>query len=152
MFQAERSIRSNKKIGSQAMRNVTGLIDLRLTGSIKDNYSNAKELNVAGQYTVRNAAVLNSAQTMAAGVDSTYNDAIYLPAQIAIVGSNSVVSARTNGNQVVGVFISLRTFGDMTSHWSKTAVAELAAKKISSIAAMELRLSLISRSPAPSSQ
>lgn len=119
-----------QKIGSQAMRNVTGLIDLRLTGSIKDNYSNAKELNVKGQYTVRNAAVLNSAQTMAAGVDSTYNDAIYLPAQFATVGSNSVVSARTNGNQVVGVFISLRTFGDMTSHWSKTAVAELAAKNI----------------------
>ncbi|ETT79474.1 outer membrane protein [Paenibacillus sp. FSL R7-277] len=119
-----------QKIGTQAMRNVTGLMDLRLTGSIKDNYSNAKELNVKGQYTVRNAAVLNSAQTMAAGVDSTYNDAIYLPAQIATVGSNSVVSARTNGNQVVGVFISLRTFGDMTSHWSKTAVAELAAKNI----------------------
>ncbi|WP_342547762.1 Ig-like domain-containing protein [Paenibacillus sp. FSL P2-0089] len=119
-----------QKIGSQAMRNVTGLMDLRLTGSIKDNYSNAKELNVTGQYIVRNPAVLNSAQTMAAGVDSTYNDAIYLPAQIATVGSNSVVSARTNGNQVVGVFISLRTFGDMTSHWSKTAVAELAAKNI----------------------
>lgn len=112
------------------MRNVTGLMDLRLTGSIKDNYSNAKELNVAGQYTVRNAAVLNSAQTMAAGVDSTYNDAIYLPAQMATVGNNSVVSARTNSNQVVGVFISLRTFGDITSHWSKTAVAELAAKNI----------------------
>ncbi|MEK3760806.1 Ig-like domain-containing protein [Paenibacillus sp. FSL P4-0338] len=119
-----------QKVGSQAMRNVTGLMDLRLTGSIKDNYSNAKELNVAGQYTVRNAAVLNSAQTMAAGVDSTYNDAIYLPAQIATVGSNSVVSARTKGNQVVGVYISLRTFGDVTSHWSKTAVAELAAKNI----------------------
>ncbi|NQX47182.1 Ig-like domain-containing protein [Paenibacillus tritici] len=119
-----------QKIESQAMRNVTGLMDLRLTGSIKDNYSNAKELNVAGEYTVRNAAVLNFTQTMAASIDSTYNDAIHLPAQMATVGSNSVVSARTKGNQAVGVFISLRTFADMASHWSKAAVAELAAKNI----------------------
>ncbi|WP_379157209.1 Ig-like domain-containing protein [Paenibacillus sp. sgz5001063] len=119
-----------QKIESQAVRSVTGLVDLRLTGSLKDNYSNAKETNVKVDYTVRNAAILNSAQTMAASVDSTYNDAIHLPAQISRVGNYTVIGTRTNGNQVVGIFISLRTFSDMASHWSRTTVAELAAKNI----------------------
>lgn len=116
---------------TQGMQTITPLTDIRLTASaVSGSYSNAKNLSVPGEYSVRTTSTLNSSQTSAARLDLTYYDAAYLPTQISTAGTYTVIRASMEGNQVVGTFLSTRTFTDMGSHWSNSIVAELAAKNI----------------------
>lgn len=119
-----------QKLQAQGLQSVTSLVDFRLTAMITGNTSSAKVLSVPGEYTVRTTSTLNSPQTSIARLELTYNDAAYLPTKISTLGSYTILRARTVGNQVVGTFLSTRTFTDMSKHWSNTIVAELAAKNI----------------------
>ncbi|MRN54275.1 Ig-like domain-containing protein [Paenibacillus monticola] len=119
-----------QKLQAQGLQNVTSLVDFRLTAMITGNTSSVNVLSVPGEYTVRTTSILNSAQSSIARLDLTYNDAAYLPTKSSTLGSYTILRARTVGNQVVGTFLSTRTFTDMSKHWSNTIVAELAAKNI----------------------
>jgi uncharacterized repeat protein (TIGR02059 family) len=119
-----------QKLQTLGMRTITSLMDVRLTAIVSGNYANAKALTVPGEFTVRTTASLNSAQTSAARLDLAYYDAAYLPTKISTVGNYTIIRARTAGNQVLGTFLSTRTFTDMGKHWSNASVAELSAKNI----------------------
>lgn len=119
-----------QKLQTQGMKSVTSLMDVRMTAIVSGNYSNAKALNVPTEYTVRTTSSLNSAQTSSARLDLAYYDAAYLPTSISTTGNYTVIRARTTGNQVLGTFLSTRTFTDMSKHWSNAIVAELSAKYI----------------------
>jgi hypothetical protein len=119
-----------QKLQSQGLQAITGLTDIRLTASVSSNYANASALSVAAEYAARTTATLNSNQVSAARLDLAYYDATYLPTKISTAGSSTVIRANTVGNQVVGTFLSTRTFSDMSKHWSRSIVAELAAKNI----------------------
>ncbi|MNO34618.1 Endoglucanase precursor [compost metagenome] len=119
-----------QKLQSQGLQTITGLVDIRLSAVVSSNYANTTALNVPAEYTVRTTATLNSGQTSAARLDLAYYDAAYLPTKLSSAGSYTVITASTNGNQVVGTFLSTRSFTDMNSHWSKSIVSELAAKNI----------------------
>ncbi|AWV36134.1 Ig-like domain-containing protein [Paenibacillus odorifer] len=119
-----------QKLKTMGMQSVTSLMDVRVTAIVSSNYSNAKALSVPGEYTVRTTSSLNNAQTSAARLDLSYYDAAYLPTKVSTVGSYTIIRARTEGNQVLGTFISTRAFSDMSRHWSNSIVAELSAKTI----------------------
>lgn len=119
-----------QKLQSQGLQAITGLTDIRLTASVSSNYANASALSVAAEYAARTTATLNSNQVSAARLDLAYYDATYLPTKISTAGSNTVIRANTVGNQVVGTFLSTRTFSDMSKHWSNSIVSLLAAKNI----------------------
>lgn len=119
-----------QKLQTLGMRTITSLMDVRVTAIVSSNYSSAKALSLPGEFIVRTISSLNSAQTSAARLDLSYYDAAYLPTKINVVGSYTIVRARTNGNQVLGTFLSTRTFSDMSRHWSNSMVAELGAKNI----------------------
>ncbi|OKP98456.1 Ig-like domain-containing protein [Paenibacillus sp. P46E] len=119
-----------QKLQSQGLRTITGLMDIRLSAAVNGNYTSTTALSVPAEYTVRTTATLNGDQTSAARLDLAYYDAAYLPTKISAAGSYTVIKASTTGNQVVGTFLSTRSFSDMGSHWSKTVVSQLAAKNI----------------------
>lgn len=119
-----------QRLQLQGLTNVTPLADLRLAASVTGNYTNEYALSLPGKYTVRTTSAINSAQTSVARLDQSYYDAAYLPTTISTKGSNTIMRALTGGNQIVGAFTSTRSFTDMSTHWSNTAVAELAAKNI----------------------
>lgn len=119
-----------QKLQVLGMRKVTDLVDVRVAAIANGNYSNAKQLSVPGEYIVRTNSMLNSAQTSAARMDSSYHDAVYLPTKLNTAGSYTLIRARIIGNQVMGTFLSNRGFMDMSKHWSNTIVAELSAKNI----------------------
>lgn len=105
-----------QKLKTMGMQSVTSLMDVRVTAIVSSNYSNAKALSVPGEYTVRTTSSLNNAQTSAARLDLSYYDAAYLPTKVSTVGSYTIIRARTEGNQVLGTFISTRAFSDMSKH------------------------------------
>lgn len=78
-----------------------------MTAIVGGSNSNSKALAVPGEYTVRTTSSLNSAQTSVVRLDPSYDDAAYLPTKISTVGSYTIIRARTNGNQVLGTFLSL---------------------------------------------
>ncbi|WP_025703622.1 S-layer homology domain-containing protein, partial [Paenibacillus graminis] len=119
-----------QKLQSQGLQTVTGLMDIRLSAVVSSNYANTTALSVPAEYAVRTTATLNSEQVSAARLDLAYYDAAYLPTKLSSAGSYTVVTASTVGNQVVGTFLSTRSFTDMNSHWSKSIVSQLAAKNI----------------------
>lgn len=119
-----------QKLKTEGLQTVTGLVDLRLTASVTGNYSNTTVLSVPGEYTARTTASLIGDQTLAARLDLIYYDVAYLPTQLSSSGSFTFVRAKMTGNQVVGTFLSTRTFTDMGKHWSRANVALLAAKNI----------------------
>ncbi|MBY0009444.1 Ig-like domain-containing protein [Paenibacillus typhae] len=119
-----------QKLRSQGLQTVTSLTDIRMSAVVSGNYSNGTVLSSPGEYTVRTTATLNSDQTSAARLDLVYYDATYLPTKISSAGSYTVIRANTTGNQVVGTFLSTRSFTDMSKHWAKSTVALLAAKNI----------------------
>ncbi|KAI7261907.1 hypothetical protein KC345_g9617 [Hortaea werneckii] len=119
-----------QKLQAQGLTAITGLTDIRLTASISSNYANSSALSVAAEYTARTSATLNSDQASAARLDLAYYDATYLPTKISTSGSYTLIRASTVGNQVVGTFLSTRTFSDMSKHWSNSTVSLLAAKNI----------------------
>ncbi|MHA6532706.1 Ig-like domain-containing protein [Paenibacillus sp. BAC0078] len=119
-----------QKLQTQGLRTITGLVDVRLSAAVSNNYTNAKALSVPAEYTVRTTSTLNSDQTSAARLDLAYYDAAYLPTKLSSSGSYTVIRANMIGNQVVGTFLSTRSFTDMSSHWSKSIVSQLAAKNI----------------------
>ncbi|MDF9840125.1 MULTISPECIES: Ig-like domain-containing protein [unclassified Paenibacillus] len=119
-----------QKLRSQGLQTVTSLTDIRMSAVVSGNYSNGTVLSSPGEYTVRTTATLNSDQTSAARLDLVYYDATYLPTKISSAGSYTVIRANTTGNQVVGTFLSTRSFTDMSRHWAQSTVALLAAKNI----------------------
>lgn len=119
-----------QKLQTQRMRTITSLMDIRVSAIASGNYTSAKELSIPGEYTVRTTSSLISTQTLAARMDSTYNDAAYLPTKISTVGNYTIINARIIGNQVLGTFLSAWNFTDMSKHWSNAIVAELGAKYI----------------------
>ncbi|MFF2018080.1 Ig-like domain-containing protein [Paenibacillus sp. NPDC058177] len=119
-----------QKIQSQGMQAVTRLMDIRIHAAVGTNFSNAVAVTAGGEYTARTTSTLNNAQTSAARMDLTYNDAVYLPTKMSKSGNYTLLTARTSGNLVLGTFLSMRSFTDMIKHWSKNVVAELAAKNI----------------------
>lgn len=119
-----------QKLQTQGLRMITGLMDVRLSAAVSSNYANAKALSVPAEYTVRTTSTLNSDQTSAARLDLAYYDAAYLPTKLSSSGNYTVIRAAMTGNQVVGTFLSTRTFTDMSKHWSKAIVSQLAAKNI----------------------
>ncbi|QQZ62226.1 S-layer homology domain-containing protein [Paenibacillus sonchi] len=119
-----------QKLQSQGLQTVTGLMDIRLSAAVSSNYANTTALSVPAEYAVRTTATLNSDQASAARLDLAYYDAAYLPSKLSSAGSYTVITASTVGNQVVGTFLSTRSFTDMNSHWSKSIVSQLAAKNI----------------------
>jgi hypothetical protein len=119
-----------QKLGTQGLQTVTGLTDIRLSAVVSGNYSNGTVLSAPGEYAVRTTASLNSDQVSAVRLDLVYYDAAYLPTKFSTAGSYTVIRANTTGNQVVGTFLSTRSFTDMSKHWAKTTVALLAAKNI----------------------
>ncbi|MBW4081681.1 Ig-like domain-containing protein [Paenibacillus sp. S150] len=119
-----------QKLQTQGMQTITSLVDVRLTAAVSANYSNATALSVPAEYAVRTTATLNSNQTSAARLDLAYYDAAYLPTKISSAGSYTVIRASMVGNQVVGTFLSTRSFTDMSKHWSYSIVSQLAAKNI----------------------
>ncbi len=119
-----------QKLRTQGLQTVTSLTDIRLSAVVSGNYSNGTVLSVPGEYAVRTTSTLNSDQVSAARLDLAYYDAAYLPTKISTAGSYTVIKANTTGNQVVGTFLSTRSFTDMSKHWAKTTVALLAAKNI----------------------
>lgn len=119
-----------QKLRTQGLQTVTSLTDIRVSASVSGNYSNTEIFSVPGEYTARTTATLISDQTSAARLDLTYYDAAYLPTQISSSGSYTFIRAKLAGNQVVGTFLSTRSFADMSKHWSRTDVALLAAKNI----------------------
>ncbi|CQR58638.1 Ig-like domain-containing protein [Paenibacillus riograndensis] len=119
-----------QKLQSQGLQTVTGLMDIRLSAAVSSNYANTTALSVPAEYAVRTTATLNSDQASAARLDLAYYDAAYLPTKLSSAGSYTVITASTIGNQVVGTFLSTRSFTDMNTHWSKAIVSQLAAKNI----------------------
>lgn len=119
-----------QKLRSQGLQTVTSLTDIRMSAVVSGNYSNGTVLSSPGEYTVRTTATLNSDQTSVARLDLVYYDTTYLPTKISSAGSYTVIRANTTGNQVVGTFLSIRSFTDMSKHWAKSTVALLAAKNI----------------------
>ncbi|WNS42653.1 Ig-like domain-containing protein [Paenibacillus sp. MMS20-IR301] len=119
-----------QKLGTQGLKGITGLTDIRLTAAISSNFTSASALSVSAEYAARTTSTLNNDQTSAARLDLAYYDAVYLPTKISTTGSYTVIRAATTGNQVVGTFLSTRTFSDMSKHWSNSVVSLLAAKNI----------------------
>lgn len=119
-----------QRLQTQGLASITPLADVRLSASVTGNYASEYALNLPGKYTVRTTAPNNSAQTSVARLDLSYYDAAYLPTTSLTKGAYTVMRALTNGNQIIGAFTSTRAFTDMSTHWSNTAVAELAAKNI----------------------
>jgi hypothetical protein len=119
-----------QRLQTQGLSSVTPLVDLRVSAAITGNYSNDYALTVPGKYTIRTTTAINSSQTAVARLDLSYYDAAYLPTIISTAGTYTVMRALTNGNQIIGAFASTRSFSDMGTHWSNTAVAELTAKNI----------------------
>lgn len=119
-----------QKLQTQGLKSITSLTDLRLSAAVSNNYANATALRVPAEYVVRTASAVNSKQISAARVDLAYYDAAYLPSTITAAGNYSIIRARITGNQVVGTFLSTRTFTDMSKHWSNSTVSLLAAKNI----------------------
>ncbi|QSF44747.1 Ig-like domain-containing protein [Paenibacillus tianjinensis] len=119
-----------QKLRTQGLQPITSLTDIRLSAVVSGNYSNGTVLTVPGEYAVRTTSTLNNDQVSAARLDLAYYDAAYLPTKIGSAGSYTVIKASTTGNQVVGTFLSTRSFTDMSKHWAKTTVALLAAKNI----------------------
>ncbi|KHL93727.1 hypothetical protein QW71_22030 [Paenibacillus sp. IHB B 3415] len=119
-----------QRLQTQGLTSITPLADLRLAASVTGNYSNENALSLPGKYSVRTTTPNNSEQTSVARLDLSYYDAAYLPTTSITKGTYTVMRALTSGNQIVGAFTSTRSFTDMGTHWSNTAVAELAAKNI----------------------
>lgn len=119
-----------QKLKTQGLQTVTGLTDIRMSAVVSGNYSNGTVLSSPGEYTVRTTATLNSDQTSAVRLDLVYYDATYLPTKISSAGSYTVIRANVTGNQVVGTFLSTRSFTDMSKHWANSTVTLLAAKNI----------------------
>ncbi|WP_410512620.1 SwmB domain-containing protein [Paenibacillus sp. BR2-3] len=119
-----------QKLQNSGLQNITSLLDYRLMAVANENYSNPLDISVAGEYSVRTTAMLNEPQVSLARLETTYGDAAYLPTTFSKVGSYTVLRAKTEGNQVMGAYLSLRSFNDMGKHWSHAAVSELATKNI----------------------
>ncbi|WP_238651145.1 Ig-like domain-containing protein [Paenibacillus piscarius] len=119
-----------QRLQTQGLASITPLADLRLAAAVTGNYANENALSLPGKYTVRTTSAMNSEAASVARLDQSYYDAAYLPTTVITKGAYKVMRALTNGNQIVGAFSSTRSFADMATHWSNTAVAELAAKNI----------------------
>ncbi|WP_379129875.1 Ig-like domain-containing protein [Paenibacillus sp. sgz500958] len=118
------------KLQNNGLQKISSLVDYRLSAIANDNYSKPVDLTAAGEYSVRTTASLNEPQVSLARLDTTYQDAAYLPTTFTKVGSYTVLHAKTQGNQVMGAFLSIRSFNDMSKHWARTAVSELVTKNI----------------------
>ncbi|WP_150270538.1 Ig-like domain-containing protein [Paenibacillus tepidiphilus] len=119
-----------QKLKAQGLQGVTSLVDIRLTAVLGSNFSSSIALSVPAEVVVRTTSTLTASQTSMARLDLTYNDATYLPTQIGSQGSYTVIRAKLKGNQVVGVFLGIRSFNDMSAHWGKSTVEILYAKNI----------------------
>jgi trimeric autotransporter adhesin len=119
-----------QKLQNSGLQNITSLMDYRLLAVANDNYSRPVDISVPGEYNVRTLSTLNEPQVSIARLETTYGDAAYLPTTFSKVGSYTILRAKTTGNQVMGTYLSLRTFNDMAKHWSRAAVSELATKNI----------------------
>ncbi|MCL6601883.1 MAG: Ig-like domain-containing protein [Paenibacillus sp.] len=119
-----------QKLQNNGLQNITSLIDSRLLAVANENSSKQVELSMIGEYNVRTTATLNQPQVSIARLETTYGDAAYLPTSFTKAGNYTVLQAKTPGNQVMGTYLSLRTFNDMSTHWSRNAVSELATKNI----------------------
>lgn len=119
-----------QRLQTQGLTSITPLADLRLAASVTGNYANETALSLPGKYMIRTTSPNSSEQTSVARLDQSYYDAVYLPTTSITKGTYKVMRALTSGNQIVGAFSSTRSFADMATHWSNTAVAELAAKNI----------------------
>ncbi|WP_052087944.1 Ig-like domain-containing protein [Paenibacillus wynnii] len=119
-----------QKLQNNGLQIVTSLIDARILAVANENSSKQVELSVLGEYSVRTTATLNEPQVSIARLETTYGDAAYLPTSFNKVGNYTVLRAKTEGNQAMGTYLSLRTFNDMGTHWSRSAVTELMTKNI----------------------
>ncbi|WP_341348691.1 Ig-like domain-containing protein [Paenibacillus sp. FSL H3-0469] len=119
-----------QRFQTQGLTSITPLADLRLAASVTGNYANETALSLPGKYMIRTTSPNSSEQTSVARLDQSYYDAAYLPTTSITKGTYKVMRALTSGNQIVGAFSSTRSFADIATHWSNTAVSELAAKNI----------------------
>lgn len=114
---------------SRGLRSVTPLTDIQLLSSVNGG-TGAKLAEVPLQYTIRTTSSLNTDQVALNRVDLQYTDASYLPTAFTNAGSYTVLSAPVTGADLVGGYLSMRTFSDMGSHWARSAVNELTSKNI----------------------
>lgn len=119
-----------QKLQNNKIQGITSLVDIRLVAVANENYSSPAEITAPGVYSVRTTSTLNEPQVSLARLELTYGDAAYLPTSFSKAGSYTVLQAATEGNQVIGAYLSLRTFYDMNTHWSRSAVSELTTKNI----------------------
>ncbi|WP_151733747.1 Ig-like domain-containing protein [Paenibacillus tengchongensis] len=119
-----------QKLKTQGLQGVNSLVDVRLTAVLGSNFSNSTALSVPAEVIIRTTSTLNSSQTSMARLDLSYNDSAYLPTQTGSQGAYTVIRGKLRGNQVVGVYLGIRSFSDISTHWSKSTVETLYAKNI----------------------
>jgi len=119
-----------QKLQNNSLQNVSSPMDIRLLAGVSDNSSNPVELNVPGEYSVRTTATFYESQVFLAKLDTSYGDASYLPTRFSKAGNYTIIRAKAVGSQVLAAYLSIRKFSDMSTHWSRDAVSELATKNI----------------------
>ncbi|AWB46248.1 hypothetical protein DCC85_20165 [Paenibacillus sp. CAA11] len=88
-------------------------------------------LDLKGSLYVRTGGSVNAGQSSLNKFDNTQRTITFLPTQISRPGSYTVFSGNASkGNLIIGPTTGLANFSDVTDHWAKAAITELASKAI----------------------
>lgn len=94
--------------------------------------ANRTELNISEEKIyIRTANKVSTAQTSMTRYDNTAGKAYFLPTHMQVNNTNSVLSSTLNaGIILVGPSSGFVSYADISSHWAKSAITELANKLI----------------------